>query len=394
MLPPHGYVPDEERNPSNSMGIYYYDRFGNLELLYRDEKISCVNPIPLKIRDVPPDYASDIDWDGPQEGEFVIQNIYEGLSEYGFTKDKQSIKRLRIVATVPKVQPQMNLPSLGITTEEPGKFVLGTVPVEEDGSAYFRVPSGVPYFFQALDENGVTVQTMRTLVDLLPGETATCVGCHESREQAPPSLRTLPTALKRPPSKILPDPVGTWPFRYTELVQPVLDKHCVSCHSPDSREQNAAKLDLTIHQSYHSLLSFGDGAVKLGGPLYGELVYLGETALRHYRETPGTTQMDAIHFAAMTFVNQGHGSLKDVAYERDISIPGTATASQSRLLSLLMDQDGRHVPAHGNLSLDKEELYRLIVWMDLYALYQGCYSEEQERQLSGFRNEVEHLLEK
>ncbi len=393
MLPPHGYVPDEERNPSNSMGIYYYDRFGNLELLYRDEKISCVNAIPLKSRAVPPDFASDVDWNGPQEGEFVIQNIYEGLSEYGFTKDKQSAKRLRIVATVPKVQPQMNVPGLGITTEEPGKFVLGTVPVEEDGSAYFRVPSGVPYFFQALDENGVTVQTMRTLVDLLPGETATCVGCHESREQSPASHTTFPLALKRPPSKILPDPPGTWPFQYTELVQPVLDKHCVSCHSPESREHHAAKLDLTPHRSYHSLLSFGDGPVKLGGPLYAELGYLGEKALRHHREVPETTQMNAIRFAAMTFVNQGGGALKDVAYERDISIPGTAAASQSRLLSILMNRDGQHIPAHENLALDSEELYRLIVWMDLYALYQGYYSEEQERQLSEFREKVEHLLE-
>ena len=392
-LPPHGYIPDEERNPSNSMGLYYYDRYGNLELLYRDEHISSVNVIPLKSRDLPPNLPNEVDWDGPPEGEFVIQNIYEGLKEYGFTEETQCVKRLRIVATVPKLQPQMNVPGLGITTEEPGKFVLGTVPVEEDGSAYFRVPSGVPYFFQALDEEGVAIQTMRTLTDLMPGETAGCIGCHESREQTSSSQTILPTALTRSPSTITPDPEGTWPFRYSELVQPVLDRHCTSCHSPESRERLASGLDLTAKHSYHSLLTFGDGKVKLGGPLYGELGFLGETALRYYRENPDIMQEHAIRFSAMSFINNGNGVLKDVAYERDISIPGTAPASQSRLLAVLNGREEPGIEAHRHWGLDRESIYRLVVWMDLYALYQGFYDNDQERQLFEFRETVKHLLE-
>jgi len=391
-LPPHGYIPDENSNPSNSMGIYYYDRFGNLELLWRDAQISSVNPTPLTSRPKPPDLSSDLDWDGPQEGEFVVQNIYEGLKEYGFTREKQSVKRLRIIATVPKTQPHMNVPSLGITTEDPGKFVLGTVPVEADGSAYFRVPSGVPYFFQALDENGVVIQTMRTLVDLMPGEAATCIGCHENRESAPPQM-SVPEALGRQPSKIVPDPSGTWPFQYTELVQPVLDKNCVSCHSPQSTGSSASILDLTAQNSYHSLLSFGGGKVKLGGPLYVELGAIGETALGIHRANPGTTQAESIRSAAFSLVKNGGGVLKDVAYERDISIPGTATASQSRLLAILTNCEEPRIEAHRDVRLNQEDLYRLIVWMDLYALYQGYYNPEQKQQLREFRDSVQHLLE-
>jgi len=391
-LPPHGYVSNEKQNPSNSMGIYYYDRFGNLELLFRDDKISAVNVIPLACRPIPPDLPSEVDWDGPQEGEFVVQNIYEGLKAYGFTEETQSVKRLRIVATVPKPLPQMNVPSLGITTEDPGKFVLGTVPVEADGSAYFRVPSGVPYFFQALDEEGVTIQTMRTLIEVMPGETASCIGCHENRELSSLSLSIMPKAMKREPSKITPDPAGTWPFRFSELVQPVLDQHCVSCHSPESPEPLASPFDLTAQSSYHSLLTFGGGKVKLGGPLYGELGYRGETALRHYQVNPGIAQTDAIRLAALSFIDNSEGALKDVAYERDISIPGTAPASQAKLLSVLTSREEPRIEAHKNWRLDRESIDRLIVWMDLYALYQGSYNEEQEHQLLEFREKFKHLL--
>ena len=390
-LPPHTFVADEERNPSNSMGIYYYDRFGNLELLFRDERISSVNAIPFKSRPIPPVISSDLDWNGPQEGEFVIQNIYEGLEKYGFTKESQCVKRLRIVATVPKTQPHMNVPSLGITQEEPGKFVLGTVPVEPDGSAYFRVPSGVPYFFQALDENGVTIQTMRTLVDLLPGETTTCIGCHENREIAPPQTG-FPVAVTRTPSKLQPDPSGTFPFSYTELVQPVLDKHCVSCHSPQYEDARAA-FDLTPKNSYTSLLSFGGGAVKIDGPLYAEIGLHGSLAWRTLRSHPGITHMGAVRHTAATLVSNSNGALKDLAFERDISIPGTATASQSRLLTVLMNREEPQIESHADVCLTQEELYRLVVWMDIYALYQGYYSPDQKQKLREFRSGIQHLFE-
>ena len=341
-LPPHCRVSNEEENPSNNFGIYYYDRFGNLELLYRDETISSMNPIPIKSRPVPPMIPSDIEWDGPQEGEFLVQDIYEGLREYGYTSENGSVRRLRIVATVPKVQPHMNTPVLGVSAEDTGKFVLGTVPVEADGSAYFRVPSGMPYFFQALDENGVAIQTMRSLAYVMPNEKATCIGCHENRESSPPS-GTVALAALREPSRIQPDPSGSWPLKFSELVQPVLNDRCVACHAPESSEPFASKLDLTPDRAYHSLLTFGNN------------------------------------------------DLKNQAFERDQSIPGQATAMKSRLITLL--RNPAEIEAHRNFRLTDEERYRFAVWMDTYAHVIGSFSKEQEREVDDFRFKVSYLLE-
>jgi hypothetical protein len=126
---------------------------------------------------------------------------------------------LRVIGVPPKVQPQMNSPELGVSREEPGKFVLGETPVEEDGSAFFRVPSGISVFFQALDADGLAIQTIRSLTYLQPGQTLACVGCHESRETSPLAGR-MPLAATRAPAKLIPGPTGSWPLRYDELVQP------------------------------------------------------------------------------------------------------------------------------------------------------------------------------
>jgi len=341
-LPPHRRTSSEQDNPSNSAGIYYYDRFGNLELLYRDERISSMNPIPLKSRPMPPHLASDINGTAPMEGEFLVQNVYEGLKEYGITPEKHRIKSLRIVGVIPKVQPHMNTPVLGVSAEDTGKFVLGTVPVEDDGSAYFRVPSSIPYFFQALDEDGVMLQTMRSLVYLMPGEQASCIGCHENRDTTLEVSRAMPKAMTRTPSPLQYDPSGTFPLRFSELIQPVLDKHCVLCHSPDAAGPDASKLNLTSPQSYTSLISFHDQ------------------------------------------------DLKKLAFERDQSIPGESIAGKSRLMHLLLQPSA--IPAHATLAFSREELYRFAVWMDTYAHVIGSFSTEQERELEDLRKKYEHLF--
>ena len=133
-LPPHCRVDDTNQNPINATGLYLLDAFGNLNLIYRDPLISSECPIPVRARLVPPVHADTVAWDGPQEGQFFLQDVYVGLPGVA----RGTIKQLRIVAVPPKVQPQMNYPSLGVSGEDPGKFVLGTVPVEADGSASFR----------------------------------------------------------------------------------------------------------------------------------------------------------------------------------------------------------------------------------------------------------------
>jgi hypothetical protein len=332
-LPPHTFVTDD-RNPVNPTGIYLYDAFGNLELLHRDPAIASMFPLPLRPRPKPSLLPDTVAWDGPQEGRFLLQDVYLGLTDV----ERGSIARLRIVAVPPKVQPHMNSPNLGVSAEDPGKFVLGTVPVEKDGSAYFRVPSGVPVFFQALDRDGLAVQTMRTLTYVQPNQTLSCIGCHEDRDATPPG-RNIPLAAVREASKLTPGPSGSWPLRFDQLVQPVLEKHCVRCHGPNSDDEKAAKFDLTGAHAYQNMLSYG-----------GE-------------------------------------DLKKLAFEKPQSLVGDCPARKSKLLALLTEGAG-----HEGVRLDDDSFERLVTWMDTYAHRQGSFSPEQEEQLEQLRSDWSDLL--
>jgi hypothetical protein len=226
----------------------------------------------------------------------------------------------------------MNTPNLGVSAEDPGKYVLGTVPVEADGSAHFRVPSGVSVFFQALDAKGLAVQTMRSLTYVQPNQTLSCIGCHERRDLAP-AIAKAPLAGLRGPSKLTPGPSGSWPLRFDALVQPVLDRYCVRCHKPASGDEKAAKIDLTAAKAYPTLLGFG-----------GE-------------------------------------DLKTKAFERDRSIPGQCTAATSKLWALVGQDKG-----HEGVKLDPESRDRLLTWMDTYAQRQGSFSQTQEQELQKLRH--------
>ena len=277
----------------NAQGVYLYDRFGNLELLYRDPDISSMYPLAVRPQMPAPLTPDTVAWDGPQEGAMLLQDIYAGLPGV----ERGTIKRLRVIGVPPKVQPHMNAPNLGVSAEDPGKFVLGTAEVAADGSAWFRVPSGVPLLFQALDGEGLALQTMRSLTYVGPGQTLSCIGCHEHRDLA---LRTsaLPAALLAgEPARLAPGPDGSWPLRFDELVQPVLDRHCTSCHRADGADVAAARFDLTAPKSYDALMAYANK------------------------------------------------DLATLAFEKPRSVPGDCVARQSKLWALLRGARGR--PAGG-----------------------------------------------
>jgi len=332
-LPPHGRYEDD-RNPVNAQAIYLCDRFGNLDLLHRDPEISSVTPVPIRPRPRPPAISSPVDWEGEQVGSVIVQDVGLGLPP----EFRGTVKRLRIIGVVPKVQPVMNSPALGVSREETGKFVLGTVPVETDGSAYFRVPSGLPVFFQALDERGSTLQTMRSLTYAQPGQVLSCVGCHEARHSAPGA--TSPLALRRAPSKLRPDPQGSWPLRFDQLVQPLLNDRCVACHRPDGPDASAARLDLTPAKAWQSLMDYAEE------------------------------------------------DLARLVFERDRSIAGETPSRQSHLLRHLEQPKGCGAPP-----LAPAEFERLALWMDTYGHTQGAFSERQEVELIELRKQFSHLLE-
>lgn len=317
----------------NGQGIYLSDAFGNLDLLYRDSEISSMYPIPVKPRPKPFGLPAPVESED-QTGLVFLQDVQQGLTDL----PASSVKRLRIVGVTPKVQPRMNQPCLGVSSEETGKYVLGSVPVEADGSAHFVMPAGVPVFFQALDAQGRAVQTMRSLTYVQPGQTLSCVGCHESREAVPARVQRA-LALKREPSKLTAPPAGAWPLDYANLVQPLWDRACVECHSADGADPKAVALDLGQGTSFETLLNHADK------------------------------------------------DLHNLAFEKDRSIAGQGPALDSMFVKFL-DSDKEH-----KTLLTADERYRLFLWMDTYALRQGYFSDQQRQQLVAFRQELHGLFD-
>jgi len=326
-LPPHCRMDDTAQNPVNATGLYLYDAFGNLTLLYRDPELASACPVPVRPRTRPPIYTGQPDsvrYAGA--GAMLVHDVYQGLSGMA----RGTIKEIRVVGVPPKLQPHMNRPTLGVSREDPGKFLIGSAPVAADGSAHFLVPAGVAVLFQAVDAEGRAVQTMRSLTYVGAGQTLACGGCHESREAAPP-VGAMPLAAASPPARLRPGPEGSWPLRYDRLVQPVLDRYCVECHRPQSVDRSAAACDLTAARSYDTILAYANK------------------------------------------------DLHQLVFERDRSLVGDCPARQSKLLQLLTDKP------HAGVRLDPESLERLQVWMDLYAQRQGHYTDQQAADLAQFR---------
>lgn len=317
--------------PPDDLGIYLFDAFGNLNLVYRDPAISSMSPLPLAPRPVPPVVAShQVAWEGRQEGHVLVADVYQGLP----ITARGTVRQLRIVGLPVKTHPTMNYPAIGITRDDPGKVVLGTVPVEEDGSAWFRVPSGVPFFLQALDAEGIAIQTMRSATYVQPGQTLSCIGCHEPRNTAPANRPAR--ALARAPSRLQPGPEGSWPLDFHALVQPVLDAHCVRCHKPGAE---AAKWDLSPPKAYDTLVSYGKPSLR-------------------------------DHVMA--------------AYLAGKSTAGQGAAQTNPLLPLLKK-------GHYGVRLDRDDWLRLYTWMDTYGQRQGSFSPQQEEQLRALRRTLAQL---
>ncbi len=243
------------------MGLYLLDVFGN-ELLVHSEAPGCFDPMPLGTRPRPPVIPERRDF-ANQPGTFYVQDVYQGTQMAGVTRG--DIKWLRVVESPAKrfwtrpgwggqgfEGPAMNWTDFG------SKRILGTVPVEADGSVNVEVPSEKFVYFQLLDANRMMVQSMRSGTMVQSGERASCIGCHDERRTSP---ETLPTgvleALRRPPSRLEGWQGAPRDFGYLAEVQPVFNERCVGCH--DFGKEAGRKLnlapdrDLVFNTSYNEL---------------------------------------------------------------------------------------------------------------------------------------------
>jgi hypothetical protein len=219
---------------SLEMGIYLADIFGN-EILLHAEGPGCFDPMPLGPRECPSVVPSRRDFES-DVGYFYVADVYLGTHMEGV--ERGSVKYLRVIEspekrnwTHPNWQGQGTIAPAMNWHDFNNKRILGTVPVQDDGSAYFAVPSDRFVYFQLLDENGMMVQSMRSGTVVQPGETTGCVGCHEDRRSAPPPARSeTVTALHHSPSSLAGWYGKPRLFSYMEEVQPVFDRSCVTCH--------------------------------------------------------------------------------------------------------------------------------------------------------------------
>ena len=307
-------------NDTGRTGLYYLDRFGNRELLYEDADISCQYPIPLAPRPVPAMIQDRRDESLGETGEFYLQNVQNSFAPL---PENRKITELRVFEILPKWPDWTgNSPRLGHAYAEGGRQLLGTVPVNDDGSAYFSVPANKPVYFQAVDAQGKAVQTMRSDVYLQPGERRSCIGCHEPLHSSPVTTISTPGS----PQQLVPGPQGSKPLYYPELIQPILDRSCVSCHDGDTGD-GKGKTDLrgipegTFSRSYQSLRPF----------------------LRWYE--------------------WGSESI-----QQSTTLPGRCGADESPLTEILDD------PVHQNqVKLSDKERRTISLWLDANAVFYGDY---------------------
>jgi hypothetical protein len=196
-------------------------------------------------------------------GKMMLADVYAGRNMESIRPGE--IKKLLVLEALPK---PVNFSGGMDLTSWMGTFmlerVLGIVPVEADGSAYFEVPAGRPVLFVTLDANDLSIKRMQSFTNVMPGETLGCVGCHEPRTQAPTAAtHTAPLAVQRPASRItafagLPDVLD-----FRRDIQPVLNARCVACHNygdPQGHVVLTEDLGITWSISYYTLLATGQVA--------------------------------------------------------------------------------------------------------------------------------------
>jgi formylglycine-generating enzyme required for sulfatase activity len=212
-----------QQNRTASWDLYLVDLFDNLTPILRG---GYMTPIPLRPRPMPPVIPSNVN---PKQidGVIYLADIYQGDGLRGYPRG--SIKALRVGTHHYRYAGNGDTRASSLEGGWDVKRILGTVPVNEDGSALFRVPANTPIFVQPLDAEGKAQQLMRSWYTAMPGETASCVGCHERQNVGPPSKYTL--ASHHGPSEIQPWNGPTRGFSFDREVQPVLDRKCVGCHN-------------------------------------------------------------------------------------------------------------------------------------------------------------------
>lgn len=348
---PLGWRPNRKQA---RFGVYYMTIDGKRELLAADAKISCNQPVPLSPRPRPYARPSLVDY---QQGcgTYYVQDIYQGPGLKGVPRG--SIKKLRVV--------EIQFRAAGVRSNRNGgpaggalvstpishnngcwdvKVVLGDAHVYADGSACFTVPARTPVYFQALDERGYAVQSMRTWSTLQPGESLSCVGCHEDKDETPTVTTKVTMAMQRGAQPLAPFYGPARGFSFNREIQPIMDKHCIGCHNlkPGTKPTQAQ------HERKRAFS-------LLDAP--------------NPRQGPGRIWSDA-YLALTADGKPGVGPVRwlNVQSVPQMLPPNYAGAVKSPLMAMLEK-------GHNDVQLTREETEKIACWIDLLVPYCGDYLE-------------------
>ncbi len=317
-------------------GLYLVDVFDNMLLLKEEPGYVYFEPVPLKKQPKPPVIPDRVNLNR-QDGVVYVSDIYSGPGLKGVPRG--TVKNLRVFTYVWGYQTMGGLLGvIGMDGPWDIRRILGTVPVQEDGSAMFRVPANTPIAIQPLDESGAAVQVMRSWMTAMPGENLSCGGCHEGQNAASPARRTL--AARQAPSEIQPWRGPVRGFSFAREVQPVLDKYCVGCHDGTLHEwgKTIPNLRGDVPLKDWSSITPGNGG-RLGGKF--SIAY---AELHKFVRRPG--------------IESDYHLLNPMEFH----------ASTTELVQMLKK-------GHHNVQLDEEAWDRLYTWMDLNAPFHGAWSE-------------------
>jgi hypothetical protein len=348
------FIVSARRGDNRKFVLLLMDTDGNREII-NEGTYNIWDAMPIRKRDTPPVQPDMVEWPSPEErdnpkpGVLYSNNVYDGAPEE--LKDKA--KYLRIWSIDHKTYTYWfkrnyvsSGPEISAVQSEGIKKIIGTVPIEDDGSVNFTAPSGMALHFQLLDENQRALQTMKSFTGVQPGEPRGCLGCHESHTRTI-NITRMGKALQRSPSNITPVPWEDISVGYERYVQPALDKYCASCHqNPEHRGYK--KFDATLRQGF---LGFKEPYMTLlGSPTWG-------TAYQNRENVCG-----GFGWADIIMV-EAFGTLDSVAYRT--TPPMTKLSYKSRLVDLM--SSGKHY----GVKVDPEALLRVIHWVDAMGPYYG-----------------------
>ena len=324
-LDDHFFLVSAKLHPRGLWGIYLVDIFDNMTCIAEFEGAGLNMPIPLIKQPTPPVIPDRVDLED-KEATIFIQDIYEGEGTEGVPRG--TIKELRVFAYEYAYQASISdHDAQGIQSGWDIKRLLGTVPVEADGSVIFKAPANTPISLQPLDANGAAVQWMRSWFTPMPGETVSCIGCHEDQNKVPMPKRVI--ASQRKPHTLKAPKGGVRSFTFDLEVQPILDRACVSCHNGEQ-----VPLNLTKGRNEQYIRGV---ITRINRPISKSYLEL----MRYvYRQGP----------------------------EADMYVlePYEYHASNSELIRMLNK-------GHHNVQLTSEEMKTLYNWIDFNAPYYGAF---------------------